>query len=42
MKSVVYMYVLASSWSRRNWGAVQSDHARLVLVRDTTEQDTSE
>ena len=29
MKSVVYMYV---------WGAVWSDHVRLVLARDTTAQ----
>ena len=35
MKSVAYMYVWASSWSRCNRGAVQSDHTRLVLTRDT-------
>ena len=27
-----------SSWSRRNRGAVQFDHVRLVLTRDTTAQ----
>jgi len=42
IKSVVYMYVWASSCSGRNQGAVQSDHARLVLTRDTTAQDASE
>jgi len=42
MKSVVYMYVWASSCSERNQGTVQSDHARLVLARDTITQDASE
>ena len=27
-----------SSWSRCNWGALWSDHMRLVLARDTTAQ----
>ena len=36
------MYVWASSCSGRNQGAVRSDHARLVLARDTTAQDASE
>ena len=36
------MYVWASSCSGHNRGAVQSDHARLVLARDTTAQDASE
>jgi len=29
MKSEVYMYVWASTWSGRNQNAVQSDHGRL-------------
>ena len=32
----------SSSWRERNRGAVQSDHVRLVLARDTTAQGTSE
>jgi len=32
----------SSSWSGRNRGAVRSDHARLVLTRETTTQDMSE
>jgi len=39
-ESVVYMYVWASSWSS-NRGAVQSNHTRPVLSRDTTAQDVS-
>jgi len=27
-----------SSWSRRNWGTLRSDHVSLVLARDTTAQ----
>jgi len=42
MKSVVYMYVWASSWKGRSRGALQSDHARIVLTIDTTAQDASD
>ena len=42
MKSIAYMCVWASSWSGCNRGAVQSDHTRLVLTRDTTAQDVSD
>jgi len=32
------MQLGSSSWSGHNWDAVQSDHMRLVLTKDTTAQ----